>query len=159
MTRGVPQFGARSSNRDYVPRPSAYVVLRNEGGLVAVVHTPKGVFLPGGGQDLGESPERAALREVEEECGLQAELNTCLGVAEQFVDAEAEGAYFAKRSTFYRARTVGSTIVTELDHELAWLSSEEAEQRLTHSSHSWAVAQERRLEANTEQRREDLEPH
>ena len=141
----IPQFGTRFSDRDYVSRPSAYVVLRNDDGFVAIVHTPVGVFLPGGGQRPGESPELAAVREVAEECGLRAGIEACVGVADQFVHAESEGAFFAKRSTFYRARVVGSAAASELDHELAWLPAAEAEQRLSHGSHRWAIAEERRL--------------
>ena len=137
----IPQFGTRSSNQEYVLRRSAYVVLRNHDGFIAVVSTPMGVFLPGGGQHVGESPERAAVREAAEECGLQAKLETCVGVADEFVHAKSEGTYFVKRSTFYRACVVGLATASEPDHELVWLSTEEAEQKLSHGNHRWAIVE------------------
>ena len=46
-------------------------------------------------------PSIAALRELREECGLTAELEGSLGVADEFVYSQAEATHFAKRSRFY----------------------------------------------------------
>jgi 8-oxo-dGTP diphosphatase len=139
---GFPQFGIKLPGKDYVFRPSAYVVIRNQEGAVAVVRTPVGVYLPGGGQDPGESPEDAAIREAAEECGLLIALSTCLGVADQFALSDAGDAHFAKYSTFYRATIVGTATASEPDHEMVWLTPEQAQGQLTHESHRWALTQE-----------------
>jgi 8-oxo-dGTP diphosphatase len=112
---------------------------------VAVVRTPHGVFLPGGGQAVGETPGEAALREVSEECGLEAHLLDVIGTADQFCFSEEERLYFRKRCTFFRGHIVRPCGDPEADHELLWLSSREAEVAMTHESQRWAVAEERRI--------------
>jgi 8-oxo-dGTP diphosphatase len=50
------------------------VVIINSKGMVAVVKSPKGYFLPGGGSLPGETPEDTVLREVREEVGRGARI-------------------------------------------------------------------------------------
>ena len=137
----VPQFGTRLPGQEYIYRPSAYVILPNDLDQVAIVRTPVGVFLPGGGQDPGESPEAAAVREVAEECGFAVELLGSVGVADQFAWSIEASVYYLKHSTFFRARIVGPARMTETDHELCWVSREEAGEAVSHESHRWAVSQ------------------
>jgi 8-oxo-dGTP diphosphatase len=108
-----------------------------------VVRTPLGLFLPGGGREAGETPPRAALRELREECGLSAELGESLGVADEFVFSEAEQTHFAKRSRFFRGRAGLAAGPGEPDHALEWLSLDQAEAQLAHASHRWAIQAER----------------
>ena len=137
----IPTFGERLPGQEYVNRPSAYVILR-EGDRIAIVRTPLATYLPGGGQDPGESPERAALREVAEECGLRAELIDRFAVANQYVYSIEEKKFFMKGSTFFRARVIGTAVATEPDHETVWVTPEEAQSELSHESHRWAVREE-----------------
>ena len=51
-------------------RPSAYAIIIKDGALLLSPQT-NGYDLPGGGIDLGESPEQAVIREVKEETGLE----------------------------------------------------------------------------------------
>jgi len=147
-----PAFGEREAGRSYVDRPSAYVVLVDDDGRVAVVSTPQGVHLPGGGQHAGESPERAVLREVMEECASPAGVTGTLGRASEFCYAEEEDTYFAKRSTFFTGRVLGVQGVPEPDHELLWLAPDAAEARLRLGSHAWAVARARAVVRDAAQR-------
>ena len=137
----IPTFGEQVPGQKYLDRPSAYVILR-QGPRIAIVRTPLATYLPGGGQDPGESPERAAVREVAEECGLRAELLDRLGTANQYVYSEEEGKFFLKQSTFFRARVIGTALAVEPDHETLWVTPEEAQRQLSHESHRWAVAEE-----------------
>jgi 8-oxo-dGTP pyrophosphatase MutT (NUDIX family) len=97
--------------------------------------------LLGGGQEEGESPEDAALREAEEECGLRIVLGRCLGVADELVFAAEERTHYRKRCTFFLAEVSGSSGLGEPDHELRWLSPREAVTLLPHESQRWAVAE------------------
>jgi ribosomal protein S18 acetylase RimI-like enzyme/8-oxo-dGTP pyrophosphatase MutT (NUDIX family) len=135
------EFGTEDAGCDYRLRPGGYAVIRNGAGEVAVVRTPEGVFLPGGGQLPGESPEDAAVRETAEESGLRIELGVCLGVADQLKFSATEGGHLRKRCTFFLARAADGARepAIEADHELLWLSPEEAAGRLSDESQRWAV--------------------
>jgi len=138
----VPTFGDASCQGTPISRPSAYAVIADASGCVAVVRTPKGVFLPGGGIDPGESPREAVHREVREECGLLIRLGRWQTRAVEFVHSVAEKTTFEKRSTFFDATVTGAHAgAVETDHELEWLSVEDAVAALTPPSHQWAIAQ------------------
>jgi 8-oxo-dGTP diphosphatase len=141
----IRKFGTRVPGQDYVSRPGAYVILRNQHGQVAVVRTPIGVFLPGGGQRHLEAPEEAAIRETREECGFHIEITGHVGVADQYVHSRPEDRFFVKHSAFLSAALVDSAPSSEPDHELQWFSESEAERVLSHESHRWALAEERRI--------------
>ena len=61
-------------------------------------------MLPGGGIDTKESAEAAAVREIAEECALEATITGDLGRAIQFVRSSNSGATFEKLSRFVSAR-------------------------------------------------------
>jgi protein-S-isoprenylcysteine O-methyltransferase Ste14/8-oxo-dGTP pyrophosphatase MutT (NUDIX family) len=138
----IPVFGARIAGQTYVPRPSAYALLQDSAGRVAVVETPRGFFLPGGGLEGHETAEEAVVRETQEECGLPIRAGACIGRAVQLVHSPAEAAHFEKISVFLECtpEELPSGPEKEEDHDLIWISADEAARRLTHESHRWAVA-------------------
>lgn len=136
----VPVFGSRVAGCPYVVRPSAYVLVKDSGGRIAVVRTPKGHFLPGGGAESGETLEQTAAREALEECGLVLADCKWLVDAIEIVHSPAENACFEKRSVFFVAGLQGMAVSKEPDHELLWLTPLEAMERLCHGSHRWAVS-------------------
>jgi 8-oxo-dGTP diphosphatase len=141
-----PEFGEREPGVAYVRRPGAYAVAFDSAGRVAVVRTPKGCALPGGGAEPGESPEATLRREVREECGSEVHIGEACGEAIDYVHARGEG-HFAKVCRFYRAALGPPTSTpAEPDHELVWLDVPAALTRLTHGSHAWIVE---RLAAGT----------
>ena len=138
----VPVFGARSEGERYVIRPSAYGLLEDRDGRLAVVRSRDGIFLPGGGVDAGETPEEAVRREALEECGLIVRPGRWVVRAVQFAHSASERAHFEKRSTFMECATEGSDRTRlEAGHELLWVDEEEATRILNHASHAWAVRQ------------------
>jgi 8-oxo-dGTP diphosphatase len=137
----VREFGVAAPGVAYELRPGGYAVLFNAAGEVATVSTPSGLALPGGGQDDGERPEDAAIREVGEECGLRVVLGRRIGVADELVFAADEGKHYRKRCTFFLGVVVGRSGTGEPDHELLWLPPHEATSRLLHESQRWAVAE------------------
>src|SRR4051812_14843169 len=120
MAAAIPQFGAETPGASYALRPGGYAVILSGDDTVAVVSTPLGLALPGGGQDPGESAEDAAVREAEEECGLRITLGRHIGVADELVFAAEEGQHYRKRCAFFLAKTSGRSGVGEPDHELGW---------------------------------------
>ena len=63
--------------------------------------------------------------------------------------AADEQAHYRKRCTFYLAEIVGAAGVGEPDHELVWLSPQDARVRLFHESQRWAVAEASRRTKRT----------
>jgi 8-oxo-dGTP diphosphatase len=135
------EFGELLCDANYILRPGGYAVIRRASGEIAILTTPKGCFLPGGGQNQGETPEQAAIREAYEECALRIQIGSQIDVADQLVYSADEATHFRKRCSFYRAQVVASDRDGgEDDHVLSWLTPDEAMQKLTHESQRWAVA-------------------
>jgi 8-oxo-dGTP diphosphatase len=135
----IPEFGRREPGIEYCIRPCAYGVIEGNEGRVAVVRTPGGLFLPGGGMEKGESLEEAFTREVLEECGLRIAKGALIGTADEL--CIVRGKHVRKRSTFYLAVLGGVPPIPakELDHELIWMSTQAALAALTHESQKWAL--------------------
>ena len=104
------QFGQRESGATYVDRPSAYLVVLDGNGRVLWVRAKKGLHLPGGGIDEGETPEAAAVRELREEGGYEAHVLGPLGEAGQYVRG------YNKVGKFFLA-TAFDRLVGETEHE------------------------------------------
>jgi 8-oxo-dGTP diphosphatase len=135
------EFGTRLANVNYVERPGAYAIIRNTDGEYAVIRTPKGCFLPGGGVDEGENMEVALRREVLEETGLGVKLGRKVGVAAQYLISAREGIYYKKIGHFYLADFSERLSETfEAEHELLWMSFDGASTALKHRFQVWALA-------------------
>jgi len=137
----IREFGVSAAGVAYLLRPGGYAVILNSVGEVAIVSTPLGLALPGGGQNDGEESEDAAIREVEEECGLRVSLGHCLGLADELVFAEEDGKHYRKRCTFFLASVVDQLGAGEPDHKQLWLPRDDATAALMHGSQRWAVAE------------------
>lgn len=139
--KDIPEFGNREAGAEYVLRPGGYVVAQNEVGEIAVVRTPKGYFLPGGGLEEPETLDQAAAREAHEECGLRVEITGLIGTADELVFKASNNTYYRKRCTFFSAKVTARDAAGEADHHLLWMSPNDAASNLTHQSQVWAVAQ------------------
>lgn len=114
-------------DKNYLPRPGAYGIFKNESGLIALVKTKTGYFLPGGGIENGESPAECLKRECLEELGAEiSELNNFAHGIYHFysttlnVNMKSEGYFYTcKLEKFLE-------IKTEVDHELIWMKADEA---------------------------------
>lgn len=140
MTDDIPEFGARVAGAEYILRPGGYAVVSNADGEIAIARTPKGYFLPGGGQETDETLEQAAVRETFEECGLRIEVTGHIGTADELVFKASQNTYYRKRCTFFSARVVGHDGEGEADHQLMWMPPKQAATMLSHQSQVWAVS-------------------
>lgn len=81
-------------------RVAVVVVDRDEVALIERVHEGRRYYLfPGGGVEIGERPEVAAVREAREELGLDVELLRLI----------ARGAFGGNEQRYYLARVLGGT--------------------------------------------------
>lgn len=94
-------------------RIGACVVCRDDAGRVLLVRASVGTertwFLPGGGLDFGEHPQLGALRELHEETGYVADLESLLAV-EVLRVADPAGAAWELLYIVYQARIVGGKL-------------------------------------------------
>ena len=137
---GTPVFGTRLAGCRYKVRPSAYALLRDGDGRIAIVRAARGWFLPGGGIEAGETAEQAVERETIEECGLVIQPRAIVGHATEIVHSPAGNVGVDKVSVFFDAVVTGVAAAAEPGHELVWLNDADAITRLSHKSHRWAVA-------------------
>ena len=136
-----PEFGQVKRGQDYVPRPGAYALIFDAHGLLAMMETPRGCFLPGGGSEGSETPEETLVREVREECGFEISVGVRVGEAVEYVHTAGNEAGIRKECAFFQATVAtGVGVATEADHVLVWLEPKEAQVRLGHESQRWAVA-------------------
>lgn len=106
------------------------------GGALLLTHWNEngrtGWTLPGGGLEDYETAEQAAVREIREETGYDAELDVLLGVDSMFIRPAdrfvVTGRGFHGFRIIYTARVVGGRLTNEVDgssDEARWFSLEE----------------------------------
>lgn len=136
----VRVFGAAPAGARVRLRPSAYALLADGDGRVALVRAPDGVYLPGGGLEPAETPEEALTREGLEECGLLLRPGARVCRAIQFAPREAGDGWNEKRCHFFGA-TIMSAHPERLlpGHETLWVPPGRAAEHLEHPSQAWAI--------------------
>lgn len=103
------------------------------------MRTPQGFYLPAGGIEADESAEAAVVREVREESGLVVEARAWTREAVEIVYSAEEHICFEKRCVFLEAEVIGQVIEHEPDHELRWVSLDQAISMLSPESHRWGA--------------------
>ncbi|GAA1186885.1 NUDIX hydrolase [Pseudonocardia alaniniphila] len=99
-------------------RVGAYVVCVRDGSLLLVRFRRSDRWtLPGGGLDHGERPEDGAVREVEEETGLQIALGSVIGVDSTRWDRSSDGNPIDMHALriLYTAEVIGGSLRDEID--------------------------------------------
>ena len=118
--------------------PSGGVLYRpSDGGYEVALIKVKGgkvYALPKGLIDEGESPEKASLREVREETGMEGEIVAPLGYTEYYYYAEDEDTRYFKLVHFFLLRYLGGS---GRDHDwevegVEWVPADEAPQLLSY---------------------------
>jgi 8-oxo-dGTP diphosphatase len=140
---GTRIFGDRLEHVHYIVRQGAYAVIIND-GMVAVVKTPKGYFLPG--VKGTETLENCLKREVLEETGYHIRILQFIGRAQKYFYSTTFHDYMASDGFFYIAEITGEQhSVFEEDHELVWIPREDIPKVLLHEHQAWAVEEAFRL--------------
>ena len=165
MTKPAPlQFGVREDGVVYADRPAAFGVVERD-GLIALVRVSKpglGAWLdlPGGALDPGEDDAKALEREFGEETGLLVRAGRLIVRADQYF-RKTDGEPVNNRSGIYRANAAGEAegLKIEEDHELVWMTPEDAALMVRHDSHAWAIVawlRDRRVSGRSKTAESDL---
>ena len=136
----IPVFGQPQPGIQYTDRPGAYGILLNEDRWVALVKTPNGRFLPGGGLEGKETPEQALHREIFEEVGIRILSSQAIGEAAQYVYSRFYKQGFRKHGYFYTCTwelVPGST--PQADHSLEWFKSENVLEAMSLDFQKWMI--------------------
>jgi 8-oxo-dGTP diphosphatase len=134
LSRHTPAPGAI-----YETRPSVYAVMLDQRNHIAVVRTPRGYFLPGGGIERGENAGAALSRECAEECGLSVSIRSHIGDAVQFLDIPEEGHFRILGRFFHCEFARGPIGPAEADHQLLWLPQDDAVRKMRRPFEAWAI--------------------
>ena len=107
----------------------AVIVRDREGQVLLIQRSDNGYWaLPGGAQDLGESVAQAAIREVEEETGLNIELVGISGIYSDpnHVIAYDDGEVRQEFSLCFKGRPIGGKLrQSEESVEVRWIKPED----------------------------------
>ncbi|QXE02438.1 NUDIX domain-containing protein [Terribacillus sp. DMT04] len=137
------QFGKKVLGAQYIERKAVYgIVQQKTGDKIGVIRLKTNglLVLPGGGMEKGEDKLSCLEREVMEETGysISQPVYVCKGA--QYFQSRGRSAYIQNVADFYSS-FVGARICDpiEADHELLWMSPEEAAANLFHEHQTWAI--------------------
>jgi 8-oxo-dGTP diphosphatase len=132
-------YGVKNPELKYRDRPGVYAVIESE-GKIAVVKTEERVFLPGGGLEGGESFQACLIRECSEELGCDIEVGRYIGNATQYLLSFKGQEPLKITGHFYCATITGeNNLQIEDDHELFWMSVDEAVDCMYVEFQAWAI--------------------
>lgn len=124
-------FGEKENDTDYILREGVYAIIQNEKNEIALVETPRGYFLPGGGVKAKESHDQALKREISEELGYSIESSCPISKYGQFILGKSQDKHYELVGTFYCTK-LGQNLHSKVeeDHEMIWFDIDEAVNRL-----------------------------
>ncbi len=137
-----PILNVQNPEVNYVPRPGAYGLVLNKQGQILLIKEESGFFLPGGGQDAGETMFQALKREFQEE--LQADVINAwpLMAADDCRWSPVYQQHFQIQGHYYWVDLDPSqTLLPEPGASLHWLNLEQGVKCLTRKNEQWIVKQ------------------
>ena len=135
------EFGDILDGQKYRDREAVYGLLYDESGQIAIINTPRGYFLPGGGIEKDESHQICIQREFLEETGCGIEVGEYIGCGILYGFAPSLETYLKMIEYFYKVSLSGEEQEKkEDDHEMIWIDICEAEKSMLLEHQSWAIS-------------------
>ncbi len=135
-------FGEKIRGIEYKDRVGAYAIILDDKYNVAVIKTPTGYFLPGGGLEDDETHEDCIKRECLEEAGLSVVVNEFICKGDKYHWSDTLEYYMHGIGYFYFAKVLENVSKPiEKDHELVWLNKKDCYENLFLEHQAWAVYQ------------------
>lgn len=133
-------FGVKLEGIQYRERIGVYGIVLNEEGYIAVIRTPRGYFLPGGGIEANENHEQCIKREFKEEIGYDINVKRFIGKASAYRYAEGLKDYYHMTGFYYIVELMDKIAEPiEEDHELLWMKPKETSEALYLEHQAWAI--------------------
>ncbi|MDF2923550.1 MAG: mismatch repair protein MutT [Paenibacillaceae bacterium] len=133
------EFGEIIPGMAYRDRSGVYAVIEAD-GKIAVINTKDRIFLPGGGLEGEESHHACLIRECSEELGCDVEIAYYIGCASQYLLSFKDGEPLRIIGHVYLVRITGTNnLKIEDDHDLSWLSPDEAIASMYVEFQAWAI--------------------
>lgn len=134
------QTNRPDKGKNYLERKGAYGLIINKDGLLAVVQTKTGYFLPGGGIEEGESEEECLKRECLEEIGMEISIKSKFAIGRYHFHSTTADRDMASVGYFFDCAMEGMTdSQCEPGHRLAWLAPSDATKSLYLENQNEAV--------------------
>lgn len=131
-------LGEKIKGVNYYDRRGAYLI-SIQNNMIAVVKTPKGYFLLGGGIDNNENHIECIKRECIEESGYKVIVKDYIGCAEEYILHNKLGHFHPIQ--FYYSGIILDKVCepVEDDHIFEWISIENIEEKMFLEIQGWAV--------------------
>ena len=140
------QFGEKVEEAHCILRPGAYAVIMDDNEQIAIVEDNGRFHLPGGGIHENENIDEALAREVLEETGLVFASKKYIGNANQYCYSPGNKKYYNKLCQYFLIGQFNEDpSIKNPEHKVAWMSPDDAQNRLEHESHIWAIRQAKNM--------------
>ena len=137
-----PTFGEKKEGVTYKTRYGVYAVIADSNKeKIILVQAPNGAwFLPGGEIEEGEDHLEALQRELIEELGFTAEIDTYYGQADEYFYSSHRDTHYYNPAFLYEATSYHEVQkpLEDFNH-IAWFPVNEAISNLKRGSHKWAI--------------------
>jgi 8-oxo-dGTP diphosphatase len=130
-------FG-KKENETYFDRKGAYLIALKE-DKIAVIRTPKGYFLFGGGINEDEQDEECIHRECLEEIGYSVEIDQFIGSAETYCEHPKIGYFYPIQNYYFGELKEAIKEPIEIDHVLEWVPYEKIKNNMFLKMQNWAI--------------------
>ena len=141
MTDTIPQFGRKWADEVCKERTYAFVIIQDGRNRVALKRIEGAKhLLPGCLIEDDEDKEDAIIHKIKEDTGLEIELKTVVGAANEYVELE-DGSTGNDIGTFYSAVISDSGPSSKKSlKKLDWYTADTVTSAVNRRSHIWAIS-------------------